>query len=777
MRGRLALLAAVFLSMAACEQPAGDPNPVATPGLRDTPTEEIQGQPTDAAKSQQTVVATPVATPRVTDTPTPSPTRALHPKSTRSATPCYPAGFFYPLHWLSDHFVRWSPDGDHVLFTQGAGLYAVTADRARVREVARGSVEIPRDRWGAIGTMIAFDVSPDGKRVVYATCENPKQDLRKVIGEFGWWEATSRYGYELEAIGIDGTQSERLTKTTDFENYPSWSPDGERIAFLRTRGDPLSLANHAWLATMAADGSDQQTIVTGFDSLAMRPPAWSPDGTRLAFAGDDGESGLSIYTVRTDGTDLRKLTRTISGPSWSPDGERIAFAKADWGGIAVYTIAADGTDARRVTAIREDVRAPSWSSEAQIRTLEWSPDGSKILFIGNQGLAKRDCGWPTTDGIYVVGVDGSDLVRLGTSEPEVYLYAAAAWSPDGRRIAVLADVHSKYRFVFGCDHAEWAASGAPRPMILFMMTPKGADVRELAHAAEMGVVAVQSGDGGVTQPQVTCKNGYVVNEPEANVGLVRDCETLIRLRKALFGRSINNWGVGTPIDRWLGVTVEGSPLRVTGLTLGGDKRRLIRDGIIHPRLSELTELRVLDTSSNTVMGEIPAELGRLKKLEQLDLSDNRLNGEIPSALGQLSQLKRLELGGNRLAGPIPGELGQLAKLQVLDLSGNDLTGDIPPELGQLVELEVLVLSGNRLAGSVPRELGGLENLETLRLESNRLTGEIPVELGELADLKDSKVTSGLLQLGLGGNRFTGCIPKGLREDANTNVGALWLPDC
>ena len=488
MQAALALL--VLLAAAACERPVGGPSPLATPGLSDRLTVEVREQPTDAAEVQPTEVIAPVATPQATRAPTRSPTwdRDSIPIE-YVGTPCHPEIILVPLPWLSDQFVRWSPDSDQVLFTQGASLYAVSEDGPRLRELARGSVEIPRDSWGAIGTMIAFGVSPDGERVAYATCENPQQDLRKAIEEFGWREATSRYGYELAAIRIDGTQLQRLTKTTDFENYPSWSPDGERIAFLRTRGDgdPMSLANRASLATMAADGSDRQTIVTGFDSLAMRPPSWSPDGRRLAFAGDDGESGLSIYTVRTDGTELRRLADTLSGPSWLPDGERIAYARADGDEVAIYTIAADGTDERRVTTIPGVIWDPDTPDRVYIRTLEWSPDGSKILFIENRELTGNDCSSPTKQGVYVVGADGSGLVGLGISEPRVYLYAAAAWSPDGTRIAVLADAEHEYQRAFPCDYTEAVMEGVPRRMMLFTMDPDGSDIRFLAEVSEDSV--------------------------------------------------------------------------------------------------------------------------------------------------------------------------------------------------------------------------------------------------------------------------------------------------
>ena len=480
-----AVLAAIFLVLVACERPAGDTRPVVTPELSDRLTAEAQEQSTEAAESQPTVVVPPGATPQAAGASTRMPTwdRDSIPIE-YVGTPCHPEIILEPIPWLSDQFVQWRPEGDEVLFTQGAELSAVRADGGLAREVASGAVrgavrgaEVSVRR-GAIGRMMAFDIAPDGKQVAYSTCEYPKGDFGEAAERLGWREAMNRHRYQIVAASIDGGAPQQLTEDIGFANYPSWSPDGERIAFL-AGGDPLFLLNEVSLMTMAADGSDQRVIVDRFNSLALRPPVWSPDGTHLAFASGDGESVLWIYTVRADGSYLRGLTDTLSGPAWSPDGQRIAFTKADGRTVAIYTMAADGTDERRVTTIPEVVWDPDTPDRVYIRTLEWSPDGSKILFIENRELAENDCSSPTKQGVYVVGTDGSGLVGLGISEPSVYLYAAAAWSPDGTRIAILADAEHEYQRAFSCDYTELTMEDIPRRVILFTMAPDGTDVRVL----------------------------------------------------------------------------------------------------------------------------------------------------------------------------------------------------------------------------------------------------------------------------------------------------------
>ena len=161
--------------------------------------------------------------------------------------------------------------------------------------------------------------------------------------------------------------------------------------------------------------------------------------------------------------------------------------------------------------------------------------------------------------------------------------------------------------------------------------------------------------------------------PPSNPGLTDDCGVLLTFRDALAPGGQLNWSPRLPLDRWQGVVLGGTPLRVMGL-------HLPRQGL---------------------GGRLPAALGELARLTTIDLSSNDLHGGIPPALGQLRRLRLLDLRRNRLAGPIPAELGQLARLEGLFLSGNQLTGHIPAALGQLAELVTLRLNGNQFLDCSP----------------------------------------------------------------------------
>ena len=303
----------------------------------------------------------------------------------------------------------------------------------------------------------------------------------------------------------------------------------------------------------------------------------------------------------------------------------------------------------------------------------------------------------------------------------------------------------------------------------------------------------------------------------SNPGLVADCEALLAARDTLAGSGTLNWSGSTAIAAWDGVTLSGSPLRVTSLVLSdsqltgtippelGNLNNLERlsltrnqlTGDIPPELSLLTNLQLLALGGNQLTGPIPTwlvnitnleelylwgnqftgaippELGNLPGLVKLGLSENRLTGQIPPQLSSLTNLRYFSLFDNQLSGPVPTWMGSLADLEELYLSQNQLSGAIPTELGSLANLVQLQLSENQLTGEIPVELGSLANLERLRLQRNQLTGGIPAELGDLSNLKDLRLDNNQLTgeiptelgsltsltvLSLGGNELTGEIP-------------------
>ena len=320
------------------------------------------------------------------------------------------------------------------------------------------------------------------------------------------------------------------------------------------------------------------------------------------------------------------------------------------------------------------------------------------------------------------------------------------------------------------------------------------------------VIVLLAGAASAASAQSSgCDNGVAVANPSNNPGLVADCEALLSARDTLAGTGGTlDWSATTPIANWEGVTVSGTPRRVTELHLshhtqlageippelgnlanleqlwlyGGDQLT----GAIPPELGNLANLEALSLHGTQLTGAIPPELGNLANLEYLSLWVNQLTGEIPSSLGNLTNLEELWLSsGDQLTGSIPPELGNLSDLKRLILNHNQFTGSIPPELGNLANLETLGLYDNQFTGSIPPELGNLADLRGLDLAYNQLTGEIPAELGNLSNLYTLSLDfnqltgaipswlgnlTNLEELGLGNNQLTGSIPPELGNLAN-----------
>ncbi len=121
---------------------------------------------------------------------------------------------------IHEHFLHWTPDGSHLVFDVDDTIWTLDIEGARLLQVA--DVDLDYEPGGYSDNsrfLFGFyaDVSPDGSRIVYATCEY------------------FRGGYEIATVKIDGTDERRLTQDGYFEHYPVWSPDGKQIAFVENR--------------------------------------------------------------------------------------------------------------------------------------------------------------------------------------------------------------------------------------------------------------------------------------------------------------------------------------------------------------------------------------------------------------------------------------------------------------------------------------------------------------------------------------------------------------
>lgn len=205
--------------------------------------------------------------------------------------------------------------------------------------------------------------------------------------------------YQIWKINLDGTGQQWLA---DLASEPSWSPDGQWIAFYGWEG--REAGNGIWV--MKADGSQARALLNDGNASFIN---WSPDGRYIIFFSQRGEANLRVYLydiVENKDYDI------VGGqePAWAPDARRIVYKGCVGSACGLFVAGRDGSNPRRITDIN-NAGNPNWS-----------PDGRRIAFISDQ---------PGNWEIYTVNADGSGLTRLTNHNA---IDAHPVWTPDSNYI-------------------------------------------------------------------------------------------------------------------------------------------------------------------------------------------------------------------------------------------------------------------------------------------------------------------------------------------------------
>jgi len=265
------------------------------------------------------------------------------------------------------------------------------------------------------------------------------QPALKFNGKIAFSSDQNSVALDIFSINPDGSNRARLTNDIrpvpsqfggTFDFSPAWSPDGTKLAFVSERDGA-----RYQIYSMNADGSDVRKISDS--TINDSEPAWSPDGSKIAFTRgggciillnarkgavanqNDDPCQPFVYTMNVDGSNRINLSQTPgSGPVWSPDGSKIAFSSYNTNFNSDIFI------------MNADGSNPQQltNTAAHENVSSWSPDGTRLAFTSDRDAPANSF----VGEIYTMKIDGTDIVRLTNNELQDY---GPVFSPDGTKIA------------------------------------------------------------------------------------------------------------------------------------------------------------------------------------------------------------------------------------------------------------------------------------------------------------------------------------------------------
>ena len=299
---------------------------------------------------------------------------ACQPATKQSVTPLVTPGPGGGTGWLA---ISSEPNGVFNFENGNSDIYLIRTDGSERRQLTTAPGNDFTPAW-----------SPDGRQIVFRSTRDGND--------------------EIYVMNADGSGQTNLSNSpTTEERGPDWSPNGQQIALAALQGEILDIfVLPSTLTEPPVNQTDWINLTD--DSLGGDEyPAWSPDGTKIAFH-SYRDGNWEIYVMNADGTEQTKLTHNPGEdtyPTWSPEGSRLVFNSATVGYTDIYMINADGTGLTQLTSHPAPEYNPSWS-----------PDGSLIAFTR---AVDED---PRIARIYLMRADGSAQTQI-TDTP------ASDWNP------------------------------------------------------------------------------------------------------------------------------------------------------------------------------------------------------------------------------------------------------------------------------------------------------------------------------------------------------------
>jgi Tol biopolymer transport system component len=284
----------------------------------------------------------------------------------------------------------------------GAGLGAIIV--VHIRRGGRTPVLVPVACLATFLVALAVGATAFGPRKVVTRAPLPGE--RNELARLGL--IAYERGNDIWVVRADGTGARAITSDRAEDTWPVWSPDGTRLAFMRSpKNRPTEIV------VVAIDGRKIRRLATIKRGIN---PTWSPDGRQIAFEQERGETNAAIEIAETSSG---RVQRTLSSgdavyePAWSPDGSWIAFVRS--GDLVV--VHPDGSSLHALVRGRAGFG---------LSDLAWSPDGDRIAFVAQNGEEPGEVDSVTLDG---------ERVRLAPTKGHLSQFTETpSWSPDGDNV-------------------------------------------------------------------------------------------------------------------------------------------------------------------------------------------------------------------------------------------------------------------------------------------------------------------------------------------------------
>jgi dipeptidyl aminopeptidase/acylaminoacyl peptidase len=368
---------------------------------------------------------------------------------------------------------RWSPDGKRIAFlSKRSGAYQVWVMPAKGGEAQ----QLTQTKFGASSPAW----SPDGTRIVFVSAtragqESDYMDITRLPYRMETFREKSGFymnnmSTHLWVVSAQGGNAAQITSDDAFNELdPSWSPDGNKIAFALTGAEETWRAE-IWVAS--ARGENPERLTSGAGTNLS--PTWSPDGTQLAYVGSDNWKHIAgnkhVLVMSANGGEALNLTESLDRSAdappflhdptlkWTPDRKKIYFAAADHGSIFVYSVRLEGKKIEQVTR-----------GDNSVQYFDLSKDGSRLAYTVTDHSDFPDVWLAQSDGSQaqqLTALNQDLLARLQLSKPREFIYKSfdgqevQGWiilptnSQAGKPQPMILEIHGGPHYWYGRD-TEW----------------------------------------------------------------------------------------------------------------------------------------------------------------------------------------------------------------------------------------------------------------------------------------------------------------------------------